>query len=174
MVRRMVDRFEQYHRWSDRKKQMSTVSEPIAPGLERFFDSDLAQEVQFLAARARARGSAHANAQLQDLGIKVRQYSVLSLAASGLNPSQRELGVFLGLDPSQVVALVDQLQNDGLVERQTDPNDRRSKIVITTDDGQKLYQQAHEIVTASSDVTLGTLSPRERKQLRDLLMKVAF
>lgn len=146
----------------------------MAVGLERFFDSDLAQEVQFLAARARARGSAHANAKLQEVGLKVRQYSVLSVAASGLKPSQRELGAFLGLDPSQVVALVDELQKEDLVERQTDPTDRRSKTIVATKTGEDLYRRAREITLESEDVTLGTLSPRERKQLRDLLIKVAF
>jgi DNA-binding MarR family transcriptional regulator len=143
-------------------------------GIERFLDGELAQQVQFLTARARGRGSGHANQMLVPLGIKVRQYSVLSLAASGLKPSQRELGEFLALDPSQIVALVDSLEALGTVQRETDPRDRRSKIIVATDAGMELFEKAREILLECEDVTLGTLSARERKQLRTLLMKIAF
>ena len=143
-------------------------------GIERFFEADIAQEVQFLAARTRARGSAHANSLLAELGLKVRQYSILSMAASGLGPSQRELGIFLDLDPSQIVALVDELQNRDLVRRETDTSDRRSKIIVATKEGERLYREAHRITRISEDTTLATLSNRERKQLRELLSKVAF
>ncbi|HRO29858.1 MULTISPECIES: MarR family winged helix-turn-helix transcriptional regulator [Micrococcaceae] len=143
-------------------------------GTERFLAGELAQQIQFLTARARGRGSSHANHMLAPLGIKVRQYSVLSLAASGLKPSQRELGEFLALDPSQIVALVDSLEALGAVQRETDPRDRRSKIIVATDAGLELFGKAREILLESEDVTLGTLSARERKQLRGLLLKIAF
>lgn len=143
-------------------------------GTERFLAGELAQRIQFLTARARGRGSGHANQMLSPLGIKVRQYSVLSLAVGGFKPSQRELGEFLALDPSQIVALVDSLEERGAVKRETDPRDRRSKIIVATDSGLELFEQARAMLLESEDVTLGTLSARERKQLRNLLMKIAF
>jgi DNA-binding MarR family transcriptional regulator len=143
-------------------------------GIERFLTGELAQQVQFLTARARGRGSGHANRMLAPLGLKVRQYSVLSLAASDLKPSQRELGEFLALDPSQIVALVDFLEELGAVQRETDPRDRRSKIIVATKAGRTLFEKAREILLQSEDTTLGSLSARERKQLRSLLMKIAF
>ncbi|MFC4371656.1 MarR family winged helix-turn-helix transcriptional regulator [Citricoccus nitrophenolicus] len=151
----------------------ASASEP-SDGTERFLDSDLALQVHFLASRARGRGISHANRQLEGLDLKVRQFSVLSLAASGMNPSQRELGEFLSLDPSQIVALVDHLEKRGAVRRETDPRDRRSKIIVATESGEDLHAQALKILTDSEDHTLSTLSPRERKQLRSLLLKIAF
>lgn len=145
-----------------------------ASGTARFLDSDLTRQVHFLTARARGRGIGHANLQLEHLDLKVRQFSVLSLAASGLNPSQRELGEFLSLDPSQIVALVDNLEKRGAVRRETDPRDRRSKIIVATDQGRELHAEALAILEASEDHTLSTLSPRERRQLRSLLLKIAF
>ena len=143
-------------------------------GIERLLAGELAQQIHFLTARARGRGSGHANQRLAPLGIKVRQYSVLSLAASGLKPSQRELGEFLALDPSQIVALVDSLENLGAVRRETDPRDRRSKIIVATEPGVELFEKARQILLDSEDETLGTLSARERKQLRSLLLNIAF
>ncbi|WP_313816768.1 MarR family transcriptional regulator [Citricoccus sp.] len=146
----------------------------VTDGIERFLHSVVAEQVHFLTSRARGRGISHANQQLEGLDLKVRQFSVLSLAASGQNPSQREMGEFLALDPSQIVALVDNLEQRGAVLRETDPRDRRSKIIVATDAGRDLHAQALRILEDSEDYTLSTLSPRERKQLRSLLLKIAF
>ncbi|GAA1349166.1 MarR family transcriptional regulator [Arthrobacter koreensis] len=143
-------------------------------GIERLYSSDLANETEFLAARARSVGSRRANEHLAALDLKVRSYSVLSLACSGLNPSQRELAEFLFLDPSQIVALVDQLEKRGAVKRKADPRDRRSNIITPTAAGKRLYAQAAAVVQGAGEASLGALSPAERNQLRDLLRRVAF
>lgn len=142
---------------------------------ERLRQTDLAQQIQFLAAKARARGTAHANRMLTaELDLKVRQFSVLSLAASGLNPTQRELSQFLDLDPSQIVALVDGLEQRGLVLRETDPTDRRSRIIVATDAGRSVRDRGQAITEASDDAVLADLTAQEREQLRALLTKIAF
>ncbi|MBZ8178280.1 MarR family transcriptional regulator [Corynebacterium poyangense] len=154
---------------------MSTSRHPNIPeDHEHLLDSPLATEMQFLLARATARGSGHANQALASLGIKVRQYSVLSLACSESKLTQRELALFLGLDPSQVVGIVDQLQLQGLVERTPDPTDKRSRIISATHKGRQLYQQAQAITHASENHTLAPLTPGERALLLELLIKIAF
>ena len=116
--------------------EATTSSQPTAGnGLERLYTTDLASEIEFLTARARSLGSGRANNMLAELDLKVRSYSVLSLACSGQNPSQRELADFLSLDPSQIVALVDQLEKRGAVTREADPRDRRSKVIAPTPAG---------------------------------------
>jgi DNA-binding MarR family transcriptional regulator len=146
-----------------------------AERMAEFTSSDLAGQVQFLAARLRSIGHSHANRVLQEeLGLKVRQYSVLALAAADVSPSQRELGDFLSLDPSQIVNLVDFLEKRGWVERQVDPRDRRSRIVVATPQGRDAYLRAHALTEASDDVVLAALSADERRELTRLLEKVAF
>ncbi|MDQ0755996.1 MarR family winged helix-turn-helix transcriptional regulator [Arthrobacter sp. B3I4] len=149
-------------------------AETVAAAPDRFLTTDLANEIEFLAARARALGSGHANALLAALDLKVRSYSVLAMACSGSEPSQRELADFLRLDPSQIVALVDALEERGLVRRVPDPRDRRSKIIRPTDAGMKLHQRAAEAVRAAEDTSLAQLDGSERNQLRVLLRKIAF
>jgi len=145
-----------------------------AAGPERLYATELADEIEFLTARARSVGSGRANVLLKDLDLKVRSYSVLSLACSGLNPSQRELADFLSLDPSQIVALVDELERRGAVSREADPRDRRSKVIVATDEGKRLYQEAYAVVRQAEERSLGQLSPKERDVLRGLLKRVAF
>lgn len=141
---------------------------------ELFMKSDLSQELDFLIARMRAIGSARANHALKPLGLKVRSYSVLSLACDDISPTQRDLAEFLSLDPSQIVPLVDGLEADGLVQRMPDPADRRSKVVIATEAGRTCYAQARKATARSEAETLSPLDESERTQLRELLGRVAL
>lgn len=118
--------------------------------------------------------SGAANARLAPLDLKVRSLSVLWLAGQDLEPTQRELSEFLGLDPSQVVALVDELQRRGLVERRPDERDRRSRIIVATAGGRELLEQGLTAVREAGDVSFANLTDRERKTLAELLTKVAF
>ena len=155
--------------------EATTSSQPTAGnGLERLYTTDLASEIEFLTARARSLGSGRANNMLAELDLKVRSYSVLSLACSGQNPSQRELADFLSLDPSQIVALVDQLEKRGAVTREADPRDRRSKVIAPTAAGRRLYKRAEAIIRQASDLSLAQLNEQERETLRDLLRRIAF
>lgn len=145
-----------------------------ANGSDRLNGTSLAQEIEFLTARAMALGSSRANSLLAELDLKVRSYSVLSLACSGQNPSQRELADFLRLDPSQIVALVDQLEARGAVTREADPRDRRSKVITATPAGRKLYARAAAIVKEAEEHSLRRLDASEREQLRSLLRRIAL
>lgn len=143
-------------------------------GPARFQHTALAREIAFLTARARARGNATANRLLADLDLKVRPFAVLAMACSGTNPSQRELGNFLDLDPSQVVALVDSLERRGAIRREPDSRDRRTKVLVATEVGHDLYAQGAQRTREAEEHTLQALSTQERDQLRALLSKVVL
>lgn len=137
-------------------------------------DTEMAKEIQFLTARLAAKGNAHANKMLEEVDLNVRQFSVLALAASELKPTQREMSSFVALDPSQIVALVDTLEDRNLVKRETDRRDRRSKNIVATPEGEKLYRRARSITMTAEDHVLGKLTTSERDQLRELLTKVTL
>lgn len=147
---------------------------PRLDGIERLAHTDLAAEPLFLAARLASTGSAGANRVLAELGLKVRHYSVLALACSGEEPTQRELSQFLVLDPSQIVSIIDELEQRGAVERRTDPRDRRSKILAPTAAGRSLYGRARDLVARSTEDSLTGLSAAERNALFHLLRKAAL
>lgn len=140
----------------------------------RFASSELAQETEFLLARARATGTGHANSRLLSLGLKARSYAVLSLAASGLEPTQRELAEFLSLDASQIVALVDQLEKAELVERHPAPSDRRTNVIVATAVGLQVYARARALAHETEAESLVALSADEREDLRRLLSKITL
>jgi DNA-binding MarR family transcriptional regulator len=144
------------------------------PSSDRLAATPLGDDVSFLLARANALSVAEANAALAPLGLKVRAFAVLSLAAADAQPSQRELADFLYLDPSQVVSLVDDLQRRGLVERRPDPADRRANVVVATDAGRRLAAQADASARAAEGMSLARLSEAERAQLAALLRRIAL
>lgn len=152
---------------------MTARTAPSA-GLERLAEAELAAEPMFLMARAASTGSAAANRRLAQLELKVRHYSVLALACGDEELTQRELSQFLVLDPSQIVAILDELEKRGTVERRTDPRDRRSKIIAPTAAGRELYAQAKALMETSTAESLSSLSSAERVELSRLLQKVAF
>jgi DNA-binding MarR family transcriptional regulator len=136
---------------------------------------DLLDDFSFLLARANALSLAAGNAALSMHGLRVRSYSVLALAAGSRQPTQRELAELLRLDPSQVVALVDDLQKRGLVTRKPDPSDRRVNVVVATEDGRAAHGAASRSVAAAQDAQLlDNFSDSERTQLAELLHRLAF
>lgn len=133
----------------------------------------LTDDVGFLLTRASGLVVRATNAALAEAGLRVRQYSVLVLAcdtADGV--SQRDLAEALGLDPSQVVVLVDELADSGLVERRPSPTDRRAKLVAATDQGRRLRRRADELAAAGVQGRLRDLSSAERETLKGLLQRV--
>jgi len=135
----------------------------------------LTDDVGFLLSRASGLVVRASNAVLAGHGLRVRPYSVLLLACDaeeGL--SQREPADVLGLDPSQVVLLVDELTAAGLVERQVSRTDRRTKLVRATDAGRAVRAAAARDVDGALATQLGDLSAAERTQLQALLTRLVL
>lgn len=135
---------------------------------------ELTEDLGFLLARVSGEVVRATNAALAGEGLRVRQYSVLLLAcdsAGGI--SQRAMARILGLDPSQVVALVDELAQARLVERQPDPADRRAKLVIATAAGRRVRGQATARAEAAVRGALRPLADDEQAALRAFLSRVA-
>ena len=147
---------------------------PDSREAEKLTAASMAGDAGFLLAKLHAVGSVLNNRALAEHGLKERSFPVLALANSDLEPTQREMAEFLSLDPSQIVSLVDALEERGLVERAADLRDRRSKVIRPTPAGRKLYGRAAAAVRDAEETSLAALDGAERDQLRILLRKIAF
>ena len=141
---------------------------------DRLASSALASDLSFLLARANAVSLAAGNAALAHHGLRVRSYSVLAMAAADARPTQRELAEFLRLDPSQVVPLVDELEQKGLVERRPDPSDRRANVVLVTEDGRALFEHAQSSARDAERAAHDVLDEAEHAQFAEMLRRLAF
>lgn len=132
--------------------------------------AELSDDIGYLASRASGILIQATNGALADLGLRVRSYSTLILACDtpgGM--TQRDLAEVLGLDPSQVVQLVDELERAGLVERRPSAADRRTRLIAATRAGRQVRRTAEKRVAGVHRAALGALSEGERSTLRELL-----
>jgi DNA-binding MarR family transcriptional regulator len=130
------------------------------------------ENIGLLLALASGRAVAAAGEVLRPRGLNARSYSLLEQLVLADGPSQRELADALRLDPSQIVALVDLLEERGLARRRPHSADRRQKLVAVTPAGRRLYAQVRVDVEYSLDDVLADLSPDERELLRSLLHRI--
>jgi DNA-binding MarR family transcriptional regulator len=108
-----------------------------------------------------------------EAGIRPGCFSVLrSVASAASAPSQRQLCDELGIDPSDMVGLVDVLEQAGYVARDRDPADRRRHALSVTDAGSAALDRFDVLAAAVGDELLGCLEAVEREQLELLLAKV--
>src|SRR3954468_2948263 len=79
---------------------------------------------------------------LAPYGISARELAVLLLLDAREPESQQQAAKRLGIDRTTMVALIDALENKGLVARRPDAEDRRRNVIALTDSGRKTLQQA--------------------------------
>lgn len=100
-------------------------------------------------------------------GLTSQQVKAL-LALDKTALPMRRIAEHLRVEPSNLTGVVDRLQARGLVERQPDPNDRRVKLLVTTDAGAAAAADLRERLRFARD-PLAVFSADQRLALRDLL-----
>ena len=105
------------------------------------------------------------------LGVKLKELVALSYLRESTKATQQKLAKTLMMDANNCVILLNGLEENGLIERTRDPEDRRRHIVAMTPKGQRALEKAeHQLETVEDDV-LGNLDARERDELRELLAR---
>lgn len=133
----------------------------------------LASSVGFLLSKLGLQSAARFAAVLQPLGIRPQHFALLRYLGNAEGRSQQALAEMLGLPPSRMVALVDDLEQRGLAERRANPADRRAHAVYLTAAGKQVLEQAFAVATEYEDRLCAGLSAEERATLLALLRKLA-
>jgi DNA-binding MarR family transcriptional regulator len=102
-----------------------------------------------------------------------RGYQVLVAAIHHQADSQGALAQRLGVDRTVMTYLIDDLEEAGLVARQPDRLDRRSRHIVATIDGQRLWADTEKRLREVEDRVLSALSTTERTTFRGLLQRLA-
>lgn len=134
----------------------------------------LTSDAGFLLARAGGKAIRSLNRALEPYRLRSRHYTVLMAVTERGGLSQRELGELLGIDPSAVVALIDDLSAAGFVRRDPHPEDRRTRLVMLTDAGREAFTQVTELAAGMEDALLAPLTPQERQTLVGLLRRITL
>jgi DNA-binding MarR family transcriptional regulator len=111
--------------------------------------------------------------KLAEVGLSLAKLAALcQLSAAGESLPLGQLAERLACVKSNVTQLVDRLVADGLVNREADPNDRRSRLAILTDAGRKAYARGSAIQAESERELFGALTSDESATLQKLLAKL--
>jgi DNA-binding MarR family transcriptional regulator len=105
-------------------------------------------------------------------GLNMRSVFTLTHLADG-PVNQQALIDLLGVDPSALVAVLNELEGLGLASRQRDTADRRRHIVTITPRGVEALRDVDAVLAAADDALFAALSAGERNQLGRLLAKIA-
>jgi DNA-binding MarR family transcriptional regulator len=127
----------------------------------------------FLMARIGFAIKARAIEEYEQAGFSLYQYSVLALLAEGDSEAQSQIADVLGLDRSQLVGILDVLEERGLIARRRDPSDRRRHIVSVTAEGKHQLGRLRAIAKRMEDDFLAPLDADMREALREALQCVA-
>jgi DNA-binding MarR family transcriptional regulator len=152
---------------------MTTTTEIQAQPIPSRVAKELMKSSGFLLARLGLGFKSKAITALDDAGFETYDYGVLAMLAEGARVTQAHIADALALDPSRLVALLDSLEDRGLIMRQRDPEDRRRHVVTITTKGERELAQLREIVGELEEAFLSPLDADDRAKLHELLERLA-
>jgi DNA-binding MarR family transcriptional regulator len=117
-------------------------------------------------------GRRAAETSLAPGGLRPRHLIALRLLSEHGPASQQGLSDVLSLDPSNVVGLLNELEERGLIVRRRDPADRRRHIVELSPQGVKELGQANTRLSGVENDLLRALTIEERETLYKMLVRV--
>ncbi|MEU4130585.1 MarR family winged helix-turn-helix transcriptional regulator [Streptomyces wuyuanensis] len=135
-------------------------------------ESDPLDRLGFLLARNGAIANSRVHHAFETCGLAARQGTTLMLLGKSGFMSQQALAAALSVDPSVMVAILNDLESARLVERRRDPSDRRRHIVAITEAGRRQLARAQEAVAEVEQGLFADLTPDEVAALRGLLARV--
>ena len=108
---------------------------------------------------------------LDSIGLTPALFALLNVLGARDGTIQQQLSFDMGIDPSAMVKLINELENAGLAERRRRPNDRRAWEVAITPKGRRTLARARRLASQVEDEVLGGLSATDRHQLLTLLRR---
>ena len=127
----------------------------------------------FLLAQVGAHAAMRFGERISRLNLTPPDAGILRMLGTSGGLSQQELSTRLGIHPSRLVAILDALEEQRLVERQPNADDRRQYALHLTDKGQGTLSEIGRIGREHTESLCASLSATEREQLGDLLQRIA-
>jgi DNA-binding MarR family transcriptional regulator len=127
----------------------------------------------FLLAQVGAHAASKFGERLAKLKLAPPHAGMLRILSSTPGITQQRLAAILGMVPSRLVALVDDMESRGLIERQENRDDRRRHALHITDKGRSMLDKIGELSREHAEALLTALSDDERALLATLLQRIA-
>jgi DNA-binding MarR family transcriptional regulator len=132
----------------------------------------LARNTGYLVSRVGWFATRRFGQRLATLGLTTRMWGLLNVVDAEEALTQQQLGRTVGMDPSSMVATLDELEAKGLVERRRHPTDRRAHALYLTDAGRETLGRGRALSREAQEELLAPLSADDRRRLHDLLLRM--
>jgi DNA-binding MarR family transcriptional regulator len=126
----------------------------------------------FLLAQLGAHAAERFGERVAILGISPPHAGILRIIASSPSTNQLSLAKKLGILPSRLVILIDELTGKGLVERQRSQKDRRHSELVLTEAGREMLEKISRIAVEHEMDLCAALNKDERETLATLCKKI--
>jgi DNA-binding MarR family transcriptional regulator len=128
----------------------------------------------FLLKRLGMKAKEESYAAYTDAGVHPYHYAILATLDEGERETQGAIADALDYDRGQLVGLLDELEEIGLVERRRDLEDRRRQVVVMTPAGRKMLTKMRTVAKELDQEFLAPLTAEQQKQLQKLLLALAY
>ena len=108
---------------------------------------------------------------LSTIDLTPALFGVLNYLAANDGVIQLEIASAMGIDPSTLVALIDELEGQGLAKRRPHPSDRRAREVTITPKGRRALEDGRRMALEVEDEVLQGLTSTQRRELIGLLRR---
>jgi DNA-binding MarR family transcriptional regulator len=135
---------------------------------------DKAQEhLGFLLSQVGIFASQRFSEAIAEAGIHPPLFRVLNVVDAAEGESQHRIGEAIQVPPSRMVAIIDELEERGLIERRPHPGDRRVRALFLTPKGRRVLDEGRKIAMAHEQKLTEGLTKKESQELIALLKKLA-
>ena len=151
-----------------RREKLTPV--PVEPASDGRYLLD--EQIGFLLRVAMQRHTSIFTSQMIE-GLTQTQFASLAKLHEVGPCSQNHLGRLIFLDAATIKGVVDRLSVRGFVTASNDPNDKRRRAVVLTEEGRKVTEAAIRVAAKITADTLGSLTEEEQRTIARLLKKLA-
>jgi DNA-binding MarR family transcriptional regulator len=126
----------------------------------------------YLLAKVGAVATQRWTATLAQTGVSRNQFLVLMALAETGPVCQQFLAGVIGIDPRNIVPILDSLEERGLVSRETDRADRRRRMIDLTSAGWRIVAELSALGEQTEHELLAPVPQADRESLRRILRSV--
>ena len=148
-----------------------TRTRPPGPGAGQLAEMEVTEFAGQLFFRLWRASHTRVAEELDSIGLTPALCAVLNFLSARQGAIQQEIGSAMGIDPSTMVSLIDQLEDSGLARRRPRPTDRRAREIAITAKGNRMLERGRRIALSVEDEVLQGLSAAERTELLALMRR---
>src|SRR6266850_2300763 len=126
----------------------------------------------FLLSQVGAHAAARFAERIAPLKLKPYHSGILRILGDGPGLTQQTLCDLLGMFPSRLVGLLDELEKLKMIERRKSPSDRRTCALHLTKTGRDALSQIGKVARQHQDDLCAALNGKEQKLLAELLTRI--